>query len=285
MVRFRTSILWCWLCTVFTAALLLSILAAAPKEVAAQTAETVDHSALRVCADPNLLPLSNDKGEGFENKIAELLAAELGVPVRYTWYPNTVGFVRNTLQARKCDLVMGTVAGDETMQNTNPYYRTAYALIYRRDAGLSLTSFDDPALQSLEIGIIAGTPPATLLAQKGLLGHIHSYQLLVDTRFQQPSRDMVDDVAAGKVDVGILWGPFAGYFAKQQPVPLVVVALDSAGNPLRLDFRITMGVRPNEPEWKRTINSLIRKKQAEITQILLDYGVPLLDERGEPITQ
>ncbi len=251
----------------------------------AATAEPVDHSALRVCADPHNLPFSNDKGEGFENKIAELLAQELGLPVRYTWFPNTVGFVRNTLQAQKCDLVTGMVSGSTLLQNTNPYYRSAFALVYRKNAVLTLTSLNDPALQKLEIGVIAGTPPATVLAEKGLLAHVHSYQLIVDTRFDAPGRDVVNDVATGKIDVGVLWGPIAGHYAKHESTPLTVVPLRSELGGTRLDYRITMGVRYNEPEWKRQIDQLIRKKQAEINHILLEFGVPLLDERGDPITQ
>jgi quinoprotein dehydrogenase-associated probable ABC transporter substrate-binding protein len=251
----------------------------------AQTAEAVDRSSLRVCADPNNLPFSNDKGEGFENKIAELLAQELGVPVRYTWYPDSTGFIRNTLRARKCDLVMGTVTANEMLQNTNPYYHSAFSLIYRQKDALAIESLDDPALKTLELGAIANTPPVTLLAQKGLLGKLHGYALMADTRYDHPAQDLVHDVAAGEIDVGILWGPIAGYFAKQESEPLVVVPLRSGDSPIRMDFRITMGVRPNEPEWKRDINNLIRAKQAEINKILLDYGVPLLDEQENPITQ
>lgn len=249
----------------------------------AQTAEAVDRTALRVCADPNNLPFSNEKGEGFENKIAELLAAELGVPVRYTWFPDSVGFIRSTLRARKCDIVIGTVAGNDLVQNTNPYYRSAYSILFRRDGELAPTSLDDPALQAASIGIVAGTPPVTLLAQNGLLANLHSYHLVVDTRFESPARQLVHDVAVGEVDVGVLWGPIAGYFAKQESAPLTVVPLVAAEHAVKLDFRITMGVRHNEPEWKRAINALIRKKQPEITKILLDYGVPLLDEKGQPI--
>ena len=250
----------------------------------AQTAEAVDRSALRVCADPNNLPFSNEKGEGFENRVAELLATELGVPIRYTWFPDSVGFIRSTLNARTCDLVIGTVAGNELLQNTNPYYRSVYSIVYRSESEKAPESIDDPVLQTASIGIVAGTPPATILAQKGLLGHLRSYPLVVDTRFDSPARRLVHDVATGEVDVGIVWGPIAGYFAKQESPPLAVMPLRLAESHLRLDFRITMGVRPNEPVWKRTINGLIRKKQPEITQILLEYGVPLLDEKGEPIT-
>lgn len=251
----------------------------------AQAAEAVDRTSLRVCADPNNLPFSNDKGEGFENKIADLLAEELGVPVSYTWYPDSTGFIRNTLGARRCDLVMGTVTGNDLLQNTNPYYRSAFSLIYRKNSGLSVTSLDDASLATLEIGAIANTPPVTILAQKGLLARLHGYSLVADTRFDHPAETLVDDVAAGTIDVGILWGPIAGYFAKHQPEPLVVTPLATGQSAIRMDFRITMGVRPNEPEWKRDINNLIRANQAEINRILLDYGVPLLDEQEHQILQ
>jgi len=257
----------------------------APLSALAASAEAVDRSALRVCADPANLPFSNDKGEGFENKIAELLAKELGVPVRYTWYPDSMGFIRNTLRARQCDLVIGTISGNDMLQNTNPYYRSSFSLVYRKESGLSISSLDDEGLKSLEIGAIAGTPPVTLLAQKGLLDHMHSYALVVDTRFEHPGQDLVHDVATGEVDVGILWGPIAGYYAKKETVPLVVVPLRTENPAIRLDYRITMGVRQNEPEWKRDINNLIRSKQVEINAILLDYGIPLLDEQSNPITQ
>jgi quinoprotein dehydrogenase-associated probable ABC transporter substrate-binding protein len=270
-------------------ALIVAIVAAASVSLLAppsrsQTAEAVDHSALRVCADPNNLPFSNEKGEGFENKIAELLAAELDVPVHYTWFPDSVGFIRNTLNARKCDLILGTVAGNELLQSTNPYYRSTYSLIYRKDAGLTSTSLDDPRLQTVSIGVVAGTPPATALAQKGLLGRLRSYPLVVDTRFDSPARRLCHDVATGEVDVGIVWGPIAGYYAQKESPPLTVVPLGAREGPLRLDFRITMGVRFQEPEWRHTINNLLRTKQNDINSILLSYGVPLLDEQGQLIT-
>jgi quinoprotein dehydrogenase-associated probable ABC transporter substrate-binding protein len=249
----------------------------------AVTSEAVDRSSLRVCADPSNLPFSNQAGEGFENKIAELLAAELGVAVRYTWFPQVTGFVRNTLQARKCDIVIGISLGFELLQNTNPYYRSSYALIYRADAGLAATGLDDPKLKELRLGVVAGTPPASLMAKYGLLGRIRPYHLVADTRFEQPGKRMVEDVAAGEVDVGVLWGPIAGYHAKQQDQPLTIVPLVSRPGEGRMDFRITMGIRFNEPDWKREINELIKRKQPEINAILADYGVPLLDDQGNRI--
>jgi quinoprotein dehydrogenase-associated probable ABC transporter substrate-binding protein len=244
--------------------------------------ELVEHDKLRVCADPHNLPFSNQAGEGFENKIAELLAQELGVPLAYTWYPQSIGFVRNTLGARACDVVMGIVTTSELLQNTNPYYRSSYALVQRADAETKADGLSDPRLADLRIGAVARTPPVDILARQGLLKNVTPYALIVDTRFDSPGRQMVEDVAAGKIDAGLLWGPIAGYWAKQQSVPLEVVPLTGEIG-ARLDFRITMGLRRNEPEWKRVLNDFIGGHKAEIQAILLDYGVPLLDEQGHQI--
>ena len=249
----------------------------------AQMGELVDRDTLRVCADPNHLPFSNQAGEGFENKIAELLAKDLGVGLAYTWHPQVIGFVRNTLGARACDLVMGIVTTSEVMQNTNPYYRSSYVLVQRADAGSKVTSLGDPKLADLRIGAVAQTPPIDLLAREGLLKKVRPYHLMVDTRYDDPGRQMVEDVAAGEIDVGVLWGPIAGYWAKQQAVPIEVVPLTSDSPGIRMDFRITMGLRRNEPEWKRTLNDFLAEHKAEIQSILVEYGVPLLDERGQPI--
>lgn len=252
-------------------------------DAGAQLGELVDPTKLRVCADPANLPYSNQAGEGFENKIAELLASKLGVQLTYTWYPQTVGFVRNTLGARQCDLVIGVATTNELMQNTNPYYRSSYVLVQRADATPKATSLHDPALAELRIGAVARTPPVTLLAQRGLLGHLQPYELIVDTRFDSPGRRMVEDVAAGKIDVGVLWGPIAGYWAQRQSVPLEVTPLIDEDRSIRLDFRISMGIRRNEPQWKRRLNELIADSRDQIEAILLDYGIPLLDEQGRPI--
>jgi quinoprotein dehydrogenase-associated probable ABC transporter substrate-binding protein len=249
----------------------------------AQMGELVDRDTLRVCADPNNLPFSNEAGEGFENKIAELLAKDLGVDLAYTWHPQVVGFVRNTLGARACDLVMGIVTTSEVMQNTNPYYRSSYALVQRADADAKVTSLSDPKLADLRIGAVARTPPIDVLAQQALLKNVQPYQLMVDTRYESPGRQMVEDLAAGKIDVGVLWGPIAGYWAKQQTVPIEVVPLTGENAGARLDFRITLGLRRNEPEWKGILNEFLAEHKAEIQEILLEYGVPLLDEQGRPI--
>jgi quinoprotein dehydrogenase-associated probable ABC transporter substrate-binding protein/PQQ-dependent catabolism-associated CXXCW motif protein len=249
----------------------------------AQVGELVDPNRLRVCADPSNLPFSNQAGEGFENAIAELLGEKLGREVAYTWFPQSVGFVRSTLGAGRCDLVIGVATTNELMQNSNPYYRSGYVLVQRAAAERKATSLHDPVLEELRLGAVARTPPVTLLAQRGLLDQLTPYQLVVDTRYQSPGRQMVEDVASGAIDVGVLWGPIAGYWAKRQSVPLEVTPLVGEDKGVRLDFRISMGMRPNEPEWKRQINQLLAASEDEIQAILLDYGVPLLDDQGQPI--
>jgi quinoprotein dehydrogenase-associated probable ABC transporter substrate-binding protein/PQQ-dependent catabolism-associated CXXCW motif protein len=248
----------------------------------AQVGELVDRTKLRVCADPHNLPFSDQEGKGFENKIAELLAARLKVPLTYTWYPQSIGFVRNTLNAGACDVVIGIPTPSGLMQNTNPYYRSSYALVQRADAK-KVTSLHDPALADQKIGAVARTPPVTLLAQQGLIRNLKPYQLVVDTRFESPGRQMVDDVAAGVIDVAIVWGPIAGYWAKQQQTPLEVTPLTGEEKGLRLDFRISMGLRRSEPDWKHELNEFLAADDEAIQAILLDYGVPLLDNRGQPI--
>jgi quinoprotein dehydrogenase-associated probable ABC transporter substrate-binding protein len=247
--------------------------------------ELVDPKVLRVCADPNNLPFSNEKGEGFENKVSELLAAKLDKKLAYVWYPQATGFVRNTLGAHRCDLIPGVPQGDELVQSTNPYYRTAYALVIK--PGTSLDDLDrlgDPRLAGKRIGIVAGTPPATYLAVNGLMQNAKPYPLVVDTRVDSSAQAMMRDLASGEIDVGILWGPMAGYYARQANPPLrVVPLLKESGGP-QLAFRIAMGVRATDQNWKRQLNRLIAENQGDLNRLLLSFGVPLLDERDRPIT-
>jgi len=247
---------------------------------AADTVEAVDHSALRVCADPHNLPFSDQQGNGFENKIAALFAEELKVPLRYVWYPNTVGFLRNTLRARQCDLVMGIVSGAELVQSTNPYYRSSYVIVTRKADNLAIDSLDDPKLRSLKIGLTAGTPPSDIAVRSGLIANVRPYPLFVDTRYDAPGKQMVDDLLQKKIDIALLWGPIAGYFARDHAADLTVVPLKTQERNLRLDFYISMGVRPGENRWKNQINDLMRQNQTKIAGILHDYGVPTLDGQG-----
>ena len=265
----------------FLAALFGSVLASAGLQAVAQTADIADRNALKVCADPNNLPFSNQKGEGFENKIAELMGAALGVKVEYTWFPQIIGFARNTLQAHRCDLVIGTVAGDDVMQTTNPYYFTTYVMIYRSDKGLTLTGLDDPRLASLRLGVVSATPPSDLLVRHDLMALAKPYQLTVDTRAESPTHEMVKDIMDGTIDVGFLWGPIAGYYRKHGELPLTLVPLKDEPGAARMKYHIAMGVRGNEPEWRRRVNAVILKQQPKMTAILRDYGIPLLNEQGE----
>ena len=265
----------------FPIAVFLGWLLAMGRPGAAQTADTVDRTELKVCADPNNLPFSDEKKAGFENKIAELMGTELGLKVGYTWFPQVIGFVRNTLRAHLCDLVMGTVAGDEITQTTNPYYFTTYVMFYRSDKGRSLEGPQDPQLASLRLGVVAGTPPSDLLVRHELMSHTRPYALTVDTRSQSPTHEMVQDVVDGTIDVGFLWGPIAGYYRKLNDLPLTLVPLKDEPGAARMEYHIAMGVRANEAEWRRRINAAILKRQPEITTTLQQYGVPLLNEQGE----
>jgi quinoprotein dehydrogenase-associated probable ABC transporter substrate-binding protein len=249
----------------------------------AQRAEVVSRTELSICADPHNLPFSNRSREGFENKIADLIAADLHLPVTYVWFPQVVGFVRNTLSARQCDLVMGAVSGDGAMETTNPYYHTGYMIVTRAADGIDAQSLDDPVLAEKEIGLIAATPPTDLLLRHGLMPHVRSYALTVDTREDNPARGMVQDLLDGAIDVGLLWGPIAGYAITHDHLPLKAVFIAPEPNMARLDFRIAMGVRANEPEWRRRINTAIGKQQMQIDRVLADYGVPLLDEQNRPL--
>lgn len=263
-------------------ALLLGIgLVVGGRPAAAQNPDLVNRSVLKVCADPNNLPFSDQQKEGFENRIAERIAAALGAKVEYTWFPQIIGFVRNTLQAHRCDLVIGTVAGDDSMQTTNPYYFTTYVMLYRSDKGLGVKSLQDPQLARLRLGVVSATPPSDLLVRHGLMANAKPYPLTVDTRVELPTHQMVEDLMAGKIDVGLLWGPIAGYYRAHDKLPLTLVPLADEPGAAPMKYHIAMGVRPGEPEWRRRVDALIGKEQPQISAILRDYGVPLLNERGE----
>ena len=247
--------------------------------------ELVDPKVLRVCADPRNLPFSNEKGEGFENKLGELFAEKLQKKLDYMYFPQATGFVRMTLAAHRCDVIMGFPQGDDLVQGTNPYYRTAYALVAKQGNGLDdVATLEDVRLKDKRIGIVAGTPPATNMAVAGLMANARPYPLMIDTRFDSSSAAMIKDLTSGEIDAGVLWGPMAGYYAKQASPPLHVTPLVKETSGPRLAFRIGMGVRPADQNWKRQLNRLIQENQPAINKILLDFGVPLLDENDRPIT-
>ena len=247
--------------------------------------ELIDPNVLRVCADPNNLPFSNEKGEGFENKLAEMFAAKLNKKVAYAFYPQATGFVRMTLNSHRCDVIMGYPQGDEMVQNTNPYYQTAYALVTKSGSPLSgVMALADQRLADKRLGIVAGTPPATYLVAHGLMAKAKPYPLMVDTRVDSSAVAMINDVASGEIDAGVLWGPMAGYYASRANPPMhVELLLKDIGGP-HLVYRITMGVRPSDQNWKRQLNKLIAENQPAINKLLLDFGVPIIDGSGQPIT-
>jgi quinoprotein dehydrogenase-associated probable ABC transporter substrate-binding protein len=246
--------------------------------------ELVDPKVLRVCADPRNMPFSNEKGEGFENKIAELFAEKLQKKLDTMFFPQATGFVRMTLGAHRCDVIMGFPQGDDLVQGTNPYYRTAYALVAKPGSGLEdVATLGDPRLKGKRIGIVAGTPPATNMAVNGLMSNARPYPLMVDTRIDSSAAAMIADLKAGEIDAGVLWGPMAGYYARQAEPPLHVMPLVRETTGPKLAYRIGMGVRGADQNWKRLLNRLIAENQGAINQILRDYGVPLLDENDAPL--
>ena len=265
------------------AVVMLALAPLAAPAARAQVADLVDHTAFRVCADPANLPLSSQDGTGFENRIADLFAAKLGVPVQYTWFPQVIGFVRQTLGAGKCDVVIGFAQGDELVLNTNHYYTSTHVLVVRADGDLTgVDHLSDPALKGRKIGVVAGAPPATHVARLGLMKDAKPYDLMTDRRVENPAGDMLHDVETGATDAALMWGPIAGPLAKDNPKLKVIPLLRETTTP-RLFFRITMGVRPGEDVWKRELNSMIRRNQGEIDAILRDAGVSLVDDYGKQL--
>ncbi len=238
-------------------------------------------SVLRVCADPANLPFSSKDGTGLENRIIELIGEKLDLEVRYTWFPQSIGFVRSTLRIRQCDLISGITTTSELVQNTNPYYHSVYTMVYRKDSGLTATTMSDPSLRDKKIGIVAGTPPANVIASLGLLAQLKPYHLVADTRVEQPARRAVLDVGSGETDVAFIWGPIAAFHAKDAESELVIVPLLEETDRVRLDYRVSMAVRYNETDWKHVINDVLEELKPEIDAIIREYDFPLLNSRGE----
>jgi len=278
-----------WLRTSLFAALAaagcLTVARAQMNESGDLSIELVDPKVLRVCADPHNMPFSNEKGEGFENKLAELFADKLQKKLDYAFYPQATGFVRLTLGAHRCDVIMGFPQGDDLAQGTNPYYRTAYAIVAKQGSGLEdVATLADARLKGKHIGIVAGTPPATNMAVNGLMANAKPYPLMIDTRVDSSAEAMINDLTSGTIDAGILWGPMAGFYAKKTTPALHVTPLVNETTGPKLIYRIGMGVRPADQNWKRQLNRLIAENQPAINKIMLDFGVPLLDENDKPIS-
>ena len=237
---------------------------------------------LRVCADPNNLPFSNQEGQGFENRIAELVAEELGAELSYIWWAQRRGFIRNTLNAGACDVVMGVPAGYELLETTAAYYRSAYVYVYRADKGLDLHSITDPRLRDLRIGVHligddgANPPPAHALGAQGIVDNVFGYMIYGDYREPNPPARVIEAVAEGDLDVAAVWGPFGGYFAKHAPVPLAAVPITdtAAFAPLRFEFGMAMGVRKGDRALLEELNGIIERRREDIDALLDAYGVP-----------
>jgi mxaJ protein len=239
---------------------------------------------LRVCADPNNLPFSNEHREGFENRIAELLGRELHRPVAYTWAPEWRGFIRKTLGAGRCDVVLGIPASSDRVLATRPYYTSTYVFLSRRDRGLDIHSLDDPRLRRLRIGIhfigddYVNPPPAHALARRHIIDNVVGYSLYGNYARPNPPSDLVRAVARREVDLAIIWGPFAGYFAPRTGVPMRVEPVTPAVDPpgLRFTFAIAAGVRPADTALRAAVDGALARRQADIARVLRQYGVPLV---------
>lgn len=270
------------------AMVITSVLAAASAASAGDPATAVKEAPpgepLRVCADPNNLPFSNDREGGFENKLAQLFAEQLGQPLMYTWWAQRRGFIRMTLKAGSCDVMMGVPTGLDMVETTRPYYRSTYVFVSRSDRRLDISSITDPRLRGLKIGVqLIGndgfnTPPAHALAQQGIVDNVVGYTVYGDYRQHDPPARIVEAVERGDIDIAAVWGPQAGYFSQRSPVQLTVVPISGTARfaPLLFQFDIAIGVRKGDDRHRDEFDRLIAENSSQIAQILNDYGVPVV---------
>ena len=260
---------------------LLPFLAGVRDAAAQHLPDLVTTDVLRVCGDPGNMPFSERKEDGFENRIAGIIADELKVKVRYYWLTQGPGFVRNTLGTGLCDLIVGSALGSEGVQNTNPYYRSVYTLIVKQGDLAGVSGLDDPKLKGKRIGVIAGTPPVNRMGDLGLISSMKAYapyQLDPARKNQTVGAEIVSDLAAGQIDAAVLWGPSAGWLAKQSGTAMDVIPLLKEPDRPPMSYRIAMAVRIGENDWKRSLNTILRKRRSDIEAVLRDFDVPLLEE-------
>lgn len=248
------------------------------------TSHSPKDRSLRVCSDPNNLPFSNQARQGFENRIAEVLAHDLNARVEYTWWAQRRGFVRNTLKAGSCDVILGVPTGMDMVLRTTPYYRSTYVFVTRRDRHLVVRSFDDSVLRRVRVGVQligddgANTPPAHALAKRGIIRNVRGYTVYGDYRTDSPPSRIIDAVARGEIDVAVAWGPMAGYWARRSAIPLSITPVrPQIDLPfLPFVFDIAMGVRRGDTTLRASLDSVIEHRQLEIDRILDSYSVPRL---------
>jgi mxaJ protein len=257
---------------------------------AAAGAEDVAPPVLRVCADPNNMPFSSENEDGFENRLARLVAASLRLNVEYTWWAQHRGYIRNTLKAGDCDVLMGVPALLDTVEKTRPYYRSTYVFVSRADRRLDIASMRDERLRSLKIGVqLIGdngfnTPPAHAIAALGLTSNVTGYTLYGDYDAANPPARIIAAVADGDVDVAAVWGPLAGYFAKRSGVALTITPIEKTEEfaPLMFSFDIAMGVRKGNQALRDRLDAVIARDQPAITELLRSYGIPLVEAENHP---
>ena len=255
---------------------------AVPSGVMAQTTpDLVSRTALRVCEDPSNLPFSNRNKEGFENKIADIIGDQLNEPVRYFWAPSGPGFIRNTLNEDLCDVVMGYTIGSEMVQATNPYYRSTYVVVAPTGSPLSgVQTIDDPKLKGHAIGVFSATPPTDAMLANGLMAHAKLYPLLVDHRFDSPLETMLRDLRDKTIEAAVVWGPLIGDSVRKSNGAFVMTPLLKDVDRPGYSYRIALGVRHDENDWKHKLEAVLRARKADINRVLADYDVPLLDNLG-----
>ncbi|MDO5631887.1 MAG: quinoprotein dehydrogenase-associated putative ABC transporter substrate-binding protein [Paracoccus sp. (in: a-proteobacteria)] len=263
-----------------TIAAMMATAVATPPAAAQFVPDMRSTTQFRVCADPANAPMSMRDGSGFENRLADLIADKMGLPVVYIWFPSGMGFITQTLRAGRCDVVMGYAQGDELVQNTNHYYTSIYGIVTRRGSPLAAVDhLTDPALRGQPVGIVAGTPPASILTRAGMAKDMRGVDLFVDRRVEDPVGRLLDQVRSGDLAAAVIWGPVAGPRIKDDADLQFTPLLKETGAP-RMYYRITMGVRQAEQDFKRELNSIIRRNQDEITALLHEAGVPLTDDYG-----
>lgn len=258
--------------TVFIAFLFLALL------------QTSAEALLRVCADPSNLPYSNHQRQGFENRIADLIARDMHQDIQYFWFPQRENFFRKTIQQGLCDVVMGVPVGISSLDATESYYRSSYVFVARKDRKLQISSLDDPRLRSLKIGVhVLGEqgdslPPIYALTSRGITKNLIGFSIFGNLTEKDPQADLLNAVIARKVDIAVAWGPLVGYFARHSTVPLVLTPIegDSLQKTLPFHFDIAIGVRKGETALKKTLNTELQRRHSEIVQILQSYGVPEL---------